>query len=209
MYRIPWLKYQADAPGFGDEKILQVSYLPGKTNSVSIQYRYRKGRMNAGFAGQMVTDPLEIREHRQVRVQANLALNRDVTVKLRADLIFFRKKGEQEEGYFMGTDLLYKPFGRPIDLVARAAFFETGGYDSRIYAFENNVQYVFSVPALYGKGFRYYLTARYQFNRSLSSWIRWAQTLYQDLSVQGSGWDEINSQKRSEWTIQLRWLFPG
>ena len=64
-----------------------------------------------------------------------------------------------------------------------------------------------AIPAFQNKGTRYYIIARYTMNRHIDFWIRYAQTTFDNLSVIGSGLDEIASNKRSEIKIQARLKF--
>jgi hypothetical protein len=83
------------------------------------------------------------------------------------------------------------------------SYFETDGYDSRIYAFENDVLYGYSIPAFFDKGYHYYVNLHYKFSRSLAFWARFSQTVYSDRSEIGSGLDVINGNKKSQIRLQL------
>ena len=89
----------------------------------------------------------------------------------------------------------------------RLQYFYTGGYNSRIYAYESDVLYSFSIPAFFDKGFRYYINLNYDVNKHLSFWLRWAGTIYQDKNSIGSGLDEISGNKRTELKLQARYIF--
>jgi hypothetical protein len=86
-------------------------------------------------------------------------------------------------------------------------YFETDGYNSRLYAYENDVLYSYSIPAFFDKGYRYYVTLNYDLTKKLSFWFRWAQTIYLEKDLIGSGLDEINRNKKSEVKLQARYLF--
>ena len=89
----------------------------------------------------------------------------------------------------------------------RLQYFETDGYDSRIYAYENDVLFSYSIPVFYDKGYRYYFNLNYDFTRKLSCWFRWAQTIYKNKSTVGSGLDEIEGNKKTEIKVQLQYVF--
>ena len=96
---------------------------------------------------------------------------------------------------------------KPFAAILRLQYFETGGYDSRIYAYENDLLYTYSVPAFSDQGFRYYLNFNLNVRKNLTVWLRWSQTLYRDLVPGGSGPDEIIGNKRSEIRLQILWIF--
>ena len=89
----------------------------------------------------------------------------------------------------------------------RLQYFETDGYDSRLYAYENDVLYAVSLPAYSGKGFRTYAIARYGINRNLDLWVRYARTQLSNVNTIGSGTDQINAPHRSEVKAQIRYQF--
>ena len=104
-------------------------------------------------------------------------------------------------------DVIYKPVGLPIQFSTRLALFDTYDYNSRIYAYENDLLYNFSVPALYNRGTRFYLNVRYTGIRNLSIEGRYAITDYSNVETIGSGLEEINGSKRSEIKAQLKYTF--
>jgi hypothetical protein len=89
----------------------------------------------------------------------------------------------------------------------RLQYFETEGYDSRLYAYENDVLYSFSIPVFYDRGIRYYLNFNYGITRSITCWLRWAQTIYKDKATIGSGLDEIEGNKKTEVKLQFQFQF--
>jgi hypothetical protein len=95
----------------------------------------------------------------------------------------------------------------PLSLNARLAIFKTNSYNSRIYAYENDVLYSFSIPAYYGNGLRYYLTLRYSATRNIDFWVRFSQTQMFDSNTIGTGLDMINAKHKSEIKLQMRLRF--
>jgi hypothetical protein len=124
------------------------------------------------------------------------------------ELIWYnRNSKEAEEGFLYLADIIYKPLLKPYAGVLRFQFFQTNGYNSRVYAYENDVLYNFSIPAFYGEGIRYYLNLNYDITRNLSCWLRFSQSIYRDQLTIGSGEDAIDGHIKSELHLQLRWIF--
>jgi hypothetical protein len=67
------------------------------------------------------------------------------------------------------------------------------------------VLFSYSIPGFFDNGFRYYCNLNYDVNRKLTVWLRWAQTVYRNKNVIGSGLDEIAGNRRSE--IKLQGLY--
>ncbi len=207
LYHFPWLKYRTDAPSSGSDYFIQLSYVPDRRSSVLMRFRVKNKHSNIGNE-QGVTEAQARQTAINWRMQGNMTISTGISVRARAEINWFNKEGyEKQEGFLLFTDLLYKPMGKPFGLVARVSMFETGGYDSRIYAYENNVLYGYSIPAFSGKGFRYYINFDYDLGGALTCWLRWGQTIYSEISSIGSGWDEIEGRRKSEWTVQMRWVF--
>ncbi len=130
-----------------------------------------------------------------------------ITIEIKAFHDISKKPLEISEGYLLFQDVQYSLEKIPLKLSFRYAVFNTDDYDSRIYAYESDVLYKFSVPAYYYKGQRYYLLANYDLSESLSFWVRYSQTVYNNRSIIGSGLEEIDGNTKSEITVQLRWKF--
>jgi hypothetical protein len=120
-------------------------------------------------------------------------------------LWYNQKSKDAEEGFLGFAEGSYKFQKLHSDL--RLQYFETDGYNSRIYAYENDVLYSFSIPAFLNKGFRYYLSLSYDLNKRLTGWLKWAQTIYQGQSKVSSGLDEIDGNTQSRITLQLQMSF--
>jgi hypothetical protein len=114
---------------------------------------------------------------------------------------------EPQKGFLTFADILYKPLLRPFSGNLRISYFETDGYDSRIYAFENDVLYGYSIPAFFDKGYHYYVNVHYKLSRKLSCWARFSQTIYSGKSEIGSGLDVIKGNKKSQIKVQVIYDF--
>jgi hypothetical protein len=131
-----------------------------------------------------------------------------VSLRNRAEMVWYDTKGNNsEKGFLTYFDFVYKPLMKPFSGVLRLQYFETDGYDSRLYAYENDVLYSYSIPAFFDKGYRYYVTVNYNVTKNISFWIRFAQAIYRDKTSIGSGLDEIAGNRKTEIKLQGRYLF--
>ena len=91
-------------------------------------------------------------------------------------------------GYSVYQDLAYdfaqsglsakgKPI--PLSLRLRVQWFDARQWDNRIYTYEHDVLYAFSIPAVYGLGGRAYLCLRWQAMENLALYLRVSETIYQ------------------------------
>ena len=66
----------------------------------------------------------------------------------------------------------------PISLRLRLQAFDAREWDNRIYCYEHDVLYAFSIPAVYGLGGRAYLCLKWQIIKQLALYFRVSETLY-------------------------------
>jgi len=107
----------------------------------------------------------------------------------------------------MYQDIKFKPMFSKLSFSLRYTYFNTKSYDSRIYAYENDVLYGYSIPSFYGNGKKIYLLLKYNIVKNTDLWIKISETIYDDRDVIKSGWDEIEGNKLTELKIQLRYKF--
>ncbi len=210
LYKFPWLKYLVDAFSHGKDFLTQLTYTPNK--QAEIYSRFRNGTKQSNLSDNTsVTNLLVAISKQSWRTQVNFKINTAVTLRSRVELLWYDNKNDNsanaEKGFLGFLDFLYKPLLAPYSAVLRLQYFETDSYNSRIYAYENDVLYSYSIPAFYDKGFRYYFAFNIDISKKISFWLRWAQTIYRDKTTVGSGPDEINGNKKSELKLQARWIF--
>ncbi|GAF98765.1 unnamed protein product, partial [marine sediment metagenome] len=103
---------------------------------------------------------------RNYRINLSYQVSESVKIKSRVEYVTInRPSNVKEEGLIVTQDILFKPKSFPLDISLRYALFDTDSYDTRIYTYENNALYVFSVPSYYYKGSRAYALVRYTFLR--------------------------------------------
>ena len=115
--------------------------------------------------------------------------------------------GSSEFGYLAYHDIIYKPSSFPLSFSFRYSMFDTESYFSRIYSYEHDVLYAFSIPSFFYRGIRTYLNARWEICRQVDLWFKYALTSYRDRETISSGLNEINGNVKSDLRIQLRLKF--
>jgi hypothetical protein len=120
---------------------------------------------------------------------------------------FQKTDTDPENGLVLLQDINFKPLSASVSFSFRYALFDTKSYNSRIYAYENDVLYSYSIPSYYYKGQRYYLTLRYKLKKGIDFWVRYAASVYSNRNIVGSGMDEIEGNMKSEIKLQARFEF--
>jgi len=206
-YIFPWLKYRVNAPSTGSDYLLQLTYKPNKR--LDIYSRFQTGSKGANAnSGAFTVTPVASQHKTSWRTQIIYKANTNITLRSRAEIVWFNQKQQgSEQGFLILFDFIYKPWLQPYSANLRLQYFDTEGYNSRLYAYENDVLYSFSTPVFYNKGHRYYVNFNYEINKRLVLWIRWAQVIYMNKTLIGSGLDEIAGNKKSEVKLQVRYQF--
>ncbi|MDX1651035.1 MAG: hypothetical protein R3277_00975 [Brumimicrobium sp.] len=204
IFRFPWLAFRVDAPSEGHEFLGQVTYSPNRNLEVYARVREQMREQNLrDFEGNM--RPIEEVLQRNYRLNLNYKISEAFRWKSRIEFVTYdRPSEERQTGFVIMQDLLFKPKNLPVDIAFRYAIFNTDSFDARIYAFESNIQNVFSIPAYFNDGSRAYILLRYSFLRRFDLWIRYAAFVYSNENLLGSGSEEIEGNTRSEIGVQLR-----
>lgn len=207
VYRFPFLKYRVNAPGGGKDYMLQLSYQPNKQFEIYGRFKAETKSINYNPGG-LTLSPVVSQPRKDLRVHLAYKLNSVITLRSRAEMLWFDNDGPAEEqGFLIYSDVLYKPALSRLSGNIRLQYFETDGYNSRLYAYENDVLYSYSIPVFYDKGYRTYINVNYDLTRKLTVWGRWARTYYPEKDIIGSGLDELQYSHRTEVKLQLLYKF--
>lgn len=205
-FNFPFLRYRVNAPTRGYEYLAQVNYAPDKLTEIYLRYRSKNKPLNLSGNTAPANFP-EDNIRKNLRLQFSRQISPVLTLRSRTEVIWMEKPSTgTEQGFLVYVDARYKP-GFRFSGNARMQYFETGGYDSRIYTYENDVLYSYSIPAFFGKGYRYYLNLNYDFTNHITGWLRLAQTLYPEKETIGSGLDAIRGNRKTELKLQFLWRF--
>ncbi|MEO6734166.1 MAG: helix-hairpin-helix domain-containing protein [Ferruginibacter sp.] len=206
-YKFPWLKYLVNAPSSGTEYMVQATYKPNKRLDMYVRYRTEVKDKNYNPADLIIT-PVMAKQKQNIRSNISYKLNSVLTLRSRTEMVWYDKKGaDAQHGFLTYADFIIKPMMKQYSVSIRLQYFETDGYDSRLYAYENDVLYSFSIPVFYDKGYRYYVNVNYDVSKKLTVWLRFAQTIFNGKNVIGSGLDEITGNKKTELKIQAEFQF--
>lgn len=204
VFKFPWMKFQVDGPSDGYEIMIQPSYKPSRSLEIYTRFRQQMRQKNSRDSDGTITG-LEDVLQRNYRINFNYKISEAFRLKSRVEYVTInRASNAAENGIIITQDLLYRPKSSPIDIALRYALFDTDSYDTRIYTFESNALYVFSVPAYYYKGSRAYALIRYTFLRKFDLWVRYGVSIFANRTSLGSGAEEITGNTKTDVTIQLR-----
>ncbi|HET9744910.1 MAG TPA: helix-hairpin-helix domain-containing protein, partial [Chitinophagaceae bacterium] len=164
IYKFPWLKFLVDAPSNGKDFLAQVTYTPNKQLEIYTRFRGESKQANQPD-NSTTTNYLVFLPKQSWRTQLNFRTGQSFTIRSRTELLWFDKNGANAEtGFLTFFDIFFKPLFKNYSGNIRLQYFETNGYNSRIYAYENDVLFYYSIPVFFNQGWRYYLNLNYDLN---------------------------------------------
>lgn len=171
-FRYKWIKYLTAAPSEGTEFFAQASYNP------SIKTHFYLRFFQEDKEQRLISENMKYNELQLInRIRFNFTHNLNDQISLRSRLEFsFYSKQSSERGFLICQDVIYKPLEKPFTMNGRLAYFNTDGYNSRLYAYENDLLYSFSIPALYGSGIRSYFNFQHKLCSKFTLWFKLATT---------------------------------
>lgn len=204
LFWFPWLRYRVHSPSYGNDAIGQITYQINKTSFVQFRFRQKMKFLNSKES--LIYDALPTIKN-TYRLHTQIQISPSLQFKNRIELINYQTYNYSGNGFLIFQDLNWRPKQGPWALSIRYALFDTDSYDERIYAYENDVLYAYSIPAYYYRGSRYYILIKRSVTRNIDMWIRFAQTYFNNRQTIGSGLDEIKGRTKSEIKMQLLFKF--
>ena len=204
-FQFTWLTSQAYAPSRGHDYYLRISHSFNRQTHAYLQFRSKTKMKNStdGFA--FTHYPISYTKN-AVRFNINYQMGSNFHFCNKAEYAHYRNDdGTNEHGYFLCQDIAYKPESKPFSLTFRYAIFDAKDYNARIYTYESDILYSFSVPALYGKGMRVYLLGKVQLFNALTLYARIGRTIYSDRDQIGSGLTLIEGNHKTDLKVEAIW----
>lgn len=207
VFKFPWLKFGVSAPSQGYEWLGQLTFTPSK--KAEMYFRYKQTVKEENIPGGVTAlDQLRHRTQNNYRFNATYKISEAFRLQSRVEFNLVQTEGiANDNGYVLFQDVNYHPMSKPYSFSLRYGLFDTDSYESRIYAFENDIPGVYAIPSYYYRGSRFYLMMRYNIMRGISFWLRYGKTLYSNQKTVGSGLDEINENHKSDLKVQLKFSF--
>ena len=163
-FRFSGIKYGIPySPSWGYDAQAEVSYLPEDVWSMNLKLRSRQKAKKDQWNLRYQFDYDQAGWKLRTEVDANLV--RTPTRQLTYGLSLFQ-------------DVRYSFSSIPITLQMRVQGFYIPQWDNRLYLYENDVLYAYSINSLYGKGGRMYLNFRWKVIPQLAIYLRVSETIY-------------------------------
>lgn len=200
-YQFTWISYRADAPSAGSNGNIMISLPLSRKLKINLGLRSRLNELNKDGAGQFrYTEPYK---RTNIRAEIRYQVTPSMLWSWRTEKSALESE-EKPGGLLIMQDLRYEIVRWKLILNLRLAMLDIPDYETRIYAYESDLLYRFSIPGYYGQGFRRYLTTRWQINAQLSLECKLARSSFYDRQTIGSGNQEIAGSTQTDIAFQLR-----
>lgn len=207
-YRFPWLRYAIPRPTVGHDARLVVEHDPRPWLHYYVQWRTatREERMPIASATGAVLEGVHPVIRRSGRLHGDYAFSSTLRFQTRLEITRTTEADATHTGMllFQGVRWQLRPWLR---LDTRWALFDTDDYAARIYAYEHDLLYTFSVPVFSGRGERQYLLLTLTPRPPLRMEIKYGVSRYRDATTVGSGLDAVDGPRVRELRAQIRWRF--
>lgn len=204
VFKYPWLRYRVNSPSAGNESLIQLEHIASR--DVNLNFRFKQQTKQINGNNELVgLDPLTTYRQSSFRFHINYRVSTSVRMANRAEyLIYQDNEAYRGTGYLVYHDVHWRPASENLTFYLRYALFDTDSYDERIYAYENDVLYAFSVPAYYYKGSKTALMLRYTLFEKINLWARISHLWFTNQKSIGTGLDEIDGDQKTEIKLQVQ-----
>lgn len=202
----PWLRYQVSGPSSGKSYLLHLDYQGKKDLKMYVQFRFAEKEKDHTPVNGYFSE-LRSENRIELRYQLSYGLFRNFILRNRLEYVHFDFVDDRQRGFLVYQDVFYRPEQKRLSAGFRLALFHTDGWNSRIYTYENDVLYAFSIPALYDHGYRTYLLVSWEPVNNLKFWFRAATTIFNGKNELGSGADAVQGNHKSTVKVEMQWKF--
>jgi len=205
LYKSDWLSFRTNSPSSGADYLVQMNYSFSRRLKVYFKLKRESTIINSTEETTMKYTVENTKSN--YRFHLSFAPLEQVELDSRIEYCTLDRNNQHESGILIYQDFNYNFKTIPVSFSVRLAVNNTSSYDTRIYAYENDVLYSFSIPAYYYQRTRSYLLIKYSPTENLDFWFRISRNQGYDTDIMGSGLNEINGSKQTEIKLQLKLSF--
>lgn len=202
-FKFTYYKWLTNDLSHGREYFGQINYKASYNSSFYVRMRNKVTQRNTKDDVEGIKGQEYIRKN-TIRVNYDQRINSQWSFKTRFEWVNHFYGDQKSKGVMFFQDLKFRLKKIPLTLYGRYAIFDTDNYDSRIYAYENDLLGVFSIPSYFYKGIRTYLMLKYDLGRKIDLWLRWDVFSYANRDTISSGLEEIQGSEKTTIKMQLK-----
>jgi hypothetical protein len=202
MYQFHWLRYLIDKPLPYLDASLRFDIAIARNCALLVRYTYKTRAKN--FREDAIYN--QILETQQHRLRVILSCNFLQFLQLKSEVSGVCNRNIHKKENLLGL-LAYQDVGVNIskiglDFKLRFALFDTDTYDERLYAYENDLSYTFTISSYYYRGCKTYFIIKWKSNRfEIQGKI--SRLLFFNKHQIGSGLELIDAPHKTEVKVQI------
>ncbi len=200
-YHSPWINFTTMAPAGGNDYLVQLDYTPSKKIQCYIRYKTENKETKTKLDYKYINETVNTKH---LRFQIQYTLSEIHSFRTRVEYSGFNRT---ENGKIIFQDFIYNPAKIPFSANFRFALFDTDGYNTRIYAYENDLLYNYSIPAYYGKGFKTYINIKYKIFNNFVTSLKIANTSFTANNTTSTTPSTASKKTLTEVKFQIRLKF--
>ncbi len=154
----PWLKYRSSSPSLAKRYEVRFNYAPSDNFSSDFTYSFRfnmlEGNSEYGIPRASENTIQSFKGTIKYSPNTNLILSARIDYRI--------TEPGTGRGMMLLQDVNYRFRKFPLRLWLRYCIYNTTDWNSRVYAYENDLLYSFSIPAFSGRGSRSYLMSEWE-----------------------------------------------
>lgn len=184
----PWLRYRCSAPSLAKRHEIRIKYLPLQKLTIEALYNFRFSMVDSQDENRIPAQDEIVTQ--SVRGSVKYSPSEHIVLSTRADYKIVNSSGSKGMLLLQDINIRFRKF--PVSIWMRYSIFNTGGFESGLYTWENDLLNTFSVPVLYGNGNRIYIMASWKIADRMELRIKYGSTT---TSVIDSRMKDINEIK--------------
>lgn len=202
-FKFPWLKYRVNNPNNGHTYQSSFYYTPNKLVKFHFNFRSTYKPQNE----EITSNILGVTHYNknQFKLQYSNDKINNLGFQTSVYLTTYAKEKIKENGFALLQDFNYL-LGKSFAGNIRLAYLKTT-FNSRIYAYEQDVLHAGGFNMYNGQGLRLYKNLKIRLFNNLNFYTKYSVTIFKNTNSVGSGLDEINSNKKQEVKMQMTFNF--
>ena len=215
-YRFPFLRFNEPRPTRGHEALAHVEHRPRRYLRVYAQARTETRETGLDVPGAVpgsLVGGLAEETRQTLRLQGEWDATRALRFRARVEGSRYvpprgagalvPEAAPTQTGSLVYQDVRWQAL-RWLRADARLTLFNTDGYASRLYAYENDLTGVFAIPALAGRGVRAYVLLTAKPTEAVTAQLKLATTFLRGVRSVGSGANEVDGSAVRDLGVQVR-----
>jgi hypothetical protein len=204
----PWIRYNLDLPTSQFMAMGTVDKNWRSQGMLTLSFKYLRKTVEMPDVFTMIARA-GYSEQFRIRMEGRYETIPGVAMKTRIESNMVWVPGKNyRPAWLLFQDIAFKLPHKAYRIWLRVCYFEVSSYDTRMYAYENDVLYDFTSYMYYGKGMRGILMLSWSPLAWIDTWVRFSTVFYSDRKA-GSGSEQIDGNRMNELEFQVRIKIPG